>query len=113
MVTKSTKIYTKSTKLVVGLTVFTLSSLNFSKDLSNLDRRPTLAEATYQPVDDPTKVLADYAALQKSSDIKLHECILVVYREKDSLQTGLLHCDHFEEVYKRDLVSMDIHLVMT
>ena len=100
MVTKSTKIYTKSTKLVVGLTVFTLSSLNFSKDLSNLDRRPTLAEATYQPVDDPTKVLADYAALQKSNDIILPEYILEVRLEKDLLQTGLLHCDHYGEVYR-------------
>src|SRR4029079_12450343 len=106
MVTKSTKIYTKSTKLVVGLTVFTLSSLNFSKDLSNLDRRPTLAEATYQPVDDPTKVLAGYAALQKSNDTKLLVCTSVVCREKDSWQTGSPRHDHFEEVYRPDLVSM-------
>ena len=76
------------------------SILNFSKIQPIPDHWRTLVEATYRPVHDPTKLLADYAVLQKSNDTILPEYTLAGCHERDSWQTTLQHDDRYGEAYK-------------
>ncbi len=78
-----------------------------------MDHWQTLAEATMQFASCSTKEVADFPAWQNYNDTKRHGCIAVAYREKDCLRINLKHHDHYEEVWKRDSKSMDIHREMT